>query len=108
MYTSNFKDMVSAGVLKNISSETYWFVKDRPVTWLIRMFCPSLGLGVGLNFLSSFDDTNVILDPELTITWARGPSGDPSLTMALEGWAPRNVVLGGLPAAGFNAITSEL
>jgi len=108
MYASNFKDMVSAGVLKNISSKTYWFVEDRPVTWLIQMFCPSRGLGVGLNFSSSFDDTNVILDPESTITWARGPSGDPSLTMALEGWAPRNVVPGSLPAAGFNVITSEL
>jgi hypothetical protein len=91
-----------------MSRVTYWVVEDRPVTWLILIFCPSLGLGVGSNFSSNFDDTRVMLDPESIMICAEGPSGKLSLTVALEGCAPKKVVPGGRPATGLSCLTSEL
>ena len=108
MYASIHMETGLVLVSKNISSGTYCIVEDRLVTWLILICCPSFRFGVGFNFLSNFEDTNEMLDSELIIIVAVGPSVELSLTVALEGCAPRKVVPGSLPIKALSWITSEL
>ncbi len=108
MYALSHIVMGFVPVSKYMSSGTYCVVEDQPVTWFILICCPSFGFGMGSNFASNFDDTNVILDPELIIIDAVGPLIELSLIVALEGCAPRKVVPGSLPVAGLSWIALEV
>src|SRR5258706_15216497 len=108
MYALSHIVMGFVPVSKYMSSGTYCVVEDQPVSWFILICCPSFGFGMGSNFASNFDDTNVILDPELIIIDAVGPLIELSLIVALEGCAPRKVVPGSLPIAGLSWIASEV
>jgi len=104
MYASSHIVTGFVPVSKYMSSGTYCVVEDRLVTWFILICCPSFGFSMGSNFASNFDDTNVILDPESIIIDAVGPLIELSLIVALEGCAPRKVVLGSLPVTGLSWI----
>ena len=107
IYASRRKETSPLLVSKNRSRGTYCVVDDHPVTWLIRICCPSLRCGAGVSVSSTLVDTKDMLEPESMTIEAVGPLVELIRTVAFEGCAPRKVVPGGRPLTGLSSITSE-